>query len=536
MRVAHGNYETGVSIPSTHAREWGGQEAAIGKHHLGSRLLEACSDRGLTFAQRHRPAVHGESRLSLVLACDLGGSSFRAALVDANCFVHGFASETYARVSDDPEAWWAMMCRAVERLAADADLGRVEAIAISAFTRTQVVLDSSHRVLGRAMLWDDSDAEPFLPGFRAVMMGHPELSSINAFHPAARLFRLASEQPDVARAAAAVLEPKDFLNLRLTGVRAIDRIASARIIATGAAALRAFGYVDIIPRPLEPTAIVGTVRAGLPGALAGLEGRPVIAMAHDTWAAVIGLGALREGCAYNLSGTTEVLGVMARHPAATEGLLTIEWGGGLYQIGGPSQAGADTLAWLASLLGRGPAADLTTVLDGPRDPQPLLFLPYLQGERTPYWDPALRGAFIGFNRRHGPADCAHAVLEGVAFLNRLVLERAEAASGAPVSEIRFGGGGAANAVWCQTKADICERPVVVMDSAEAGLNGAAIIAFTALGRFADLAAGQASVRVRETFRPRPDLAPAYRRLYQLFREAEAAVAPVSRQLAAIGSR
>jgi xylulokinase len=74
-----------------------------------------------------------------------------------------------------------------------------------------------------------------------------------------------------------------------------------------------------------------------------------------------------------------------------------------------------------------------------------------------------------------------------------------------------------------------------VDSAETGLNGAAIVAFVALGRFADLAAGQALVRVREKFLPRPERVAFYRRLFDLFREAEAAVAPVSRQLAAIGT-
>ncbi len=469
----------------------------------------------------------------VVLACDLGGSGFRAALLDAEGHIHEIASESYARVSDDPAIWWEMFRRLVERLNANTDITAAEAIAISAFTRTQVVLDSSDRVLARAVPWHDGAAEPLLPELRAILTGHPELPAINAFHPSARLFRLARERPDVARAAASVLEPKDYLNLRLTGVRAIDRIASARLMATGAAALRALGYADVIPHALEPTDIVGHVRAGLPGALARLEGCPVIAMAHDSWASVIGLGALREGFAYNLSGTTEVLGVMARRAATAEGLLTIDWGGGLHQIGGPSQAGGDTLVWLASLLGHGSVADLTALLEGPRDKRPLLFLPYLQGERTPYWDPALRGAFIGLDRRHGPADCLHAVLEGVAFLNRLVLERAEAASAEAVSEIRFGGGGAASAVWCQIKADICERPVAVVKGAEAGLNGGAIVAFTALGRFADLAEGQASVRVREVFRPRPEFAPFYRRLYRLFRQAEVAVAPLSHQLAAI---
>src|SRR3546814_18916364 len=83
------------------------------------------------------------------------------------------------------------------------------------------------------------------------------------------------------------------------------------------------------------------------------------------------------------------------------------------------------------------AEAMNALLSAPRDPQAALFLPYLQGERVPYWDPGLRGAFVGLNRRHGPGDLAWAVLDGVAFLTRIVLARAEAALGGPVNAIRL---------------------------------------------------------------------------------------------------
>ena len=142
--------------------------------------------------------------------------------------------------------------------------------------------------------------------------------------------------------------------------------------------------------------------------------------------------------------------------------MTVDWGGGLYQVGGPSQAGGDTVGWVMDLLGRpgeiGPA--LAALLAEKRQGQPLLFLPYLQGERVPHWDPALRGAFIGLNRGHGPVDCAYAVLEGIGFPTGWCWSGRRRRPGCPVREIRFGGGGAANAVWCQIKADICELTVV----------------------------------------------------------------------------
>ncbi|MRT32765.1 carbohydrate kinase, partial [Xylella fastidiosa subsp. multiplex] len=77
-----------------------------------------------------------------------------------------------------------------------------------------------------------------------------------------------------------------------------------------------------------------------PGALTRLAGRAVVACANDTWAAVAGLGALRPGYAYNISGTTEVFGAVGAEPVQAQGLMTVDWGSGHHQIGGPGQNGA----------------------------------------------------------------------------------------------------------------------------------------------------------------------------------------------------
>ena len=118
-------------------------------------------------------------------------------------------------------------------------------------------------------------------------------------------------EPEVARAVAAVVEPKDFLALRLTGVCAIDPIGSARLIASWRM-LAAWGFRrGSCLRWCSRRRDRDLVQAGLPGALGRLVERPVVMMGNDTWASAVGLGALRDGYAYNLSGTTEVLGVLS---------------------------------------------------------------------------------------------------------------------------------------------------------------------------------------------------------------------------------
>lgn len=498
--------------------------------------------------------------MSHVLAVDLGGTRFRAALVDAAGNVaHACAIDSPACNAAHPgwdeidaDAWWHGLQTLADTLAAQAGAAfdAIEAIAICGVTRTQVFVDADGAAIRPAITWRDTRAAADVAGWLASMpASHPESSQINAFHPWARVAWLLKAEPRHAARVRVVLEPKDYLNFRLTGRAASDTVSMARLAA--AAARHAAGP-DLLtalgadpawtPPLLAPLDIVGPVQGQLPGALARLAGRPVLACSNDTWAAVAGLGALRPGYAYNISGTTEVFGAVGAEPVQAQGLMTVDWGNG-HQIGGPGQNGADTIAWLLPLLGRlgtqgmaGVADAMNALLAAPRDAQPALFLPYLQGERVPYWDPNLRGAFLGLNRRHGPGDLAWAVLEGVAFLNRIVLERAEAALGGPVQEIRFGGGAASSPQWCQVKADVCERAVVVGQADQPGVLGAAVAAWTALGRYDSFAAAQdALLRVARRYEPRPDRLPAYRQMYAQFRAAEAALAPVSHALAGIGT-
>jgi xylulokinase len=488
--------------------------------------------------------------MSIVLACDLGGTSFRAALIDdsgsvlAQSAIAGPAAADHAGCSEiDPDAWWLIFAEACADLAsrAPALFAAAEAVAICGVTRTQVFLGADDRPLRPAITWKDTRSDAVAARLRERLdPAHPESAAINAFHPLARLAWLAQEEPHIVAALACVLEPKDYLNLRLTGRRASDPVSLARLLAAatpeGAGLLGQAGLASaILPAMREPWEPVGPVLPDLPAPLDGLAGRPVFCASNDSWAAVVGLGAMREGYAYNISGTTEVLGVVGREPLQAQGLLTVDWRG-LFQLGGPSQNGADCLAWLLAVLGRddaGVGRGIEELLCEPRQPQPLLFLPYLQGERVPYWDPALRGAFLGLGRQHGPSDLAFAVLEGIACQNRVVLERAEAALGRPVQEIRFGGGAAANPLWSQLKADLCGRPVVVGAAKEPGLLGAAIIAFAGLGRFASLDTAQEAL-VREARRFLPDAArkPAYDALFTLYQHSEDALAPISHALVA----
>lgn len=460
-----------------------------------------------------------------VLAADLGGSSARLALVGRDGVLRTLHAAPHRLGTEaDPEDWWRFVVAGADALrqADPTGFAAVEAVAVTAFTRSLVLLDAEGRVLRPALLFTDTRAEAVLPALRASLPDHPEAAHINAFHPLARLAWLAETERGVIARAALAIEPKDEINRRLTGIAASDTVSSARLAASRGL-LGPLGLPPLLPPLRRPVEVMGRVRDGLPGALAALSGRPVLAMAHDTWAAVTGLGAMRAGLAYCISGTTEVLGLLHDAPAAAPGLLTVDWDG-LWQLGGPSQHGADALAWLAAL-------GVAVADPPPGDPLPVLFLPSLSGERVPHWDPALRGAFLGLARGHGAAEMARAVMQGVAFNNATVLSRAEAATGCTATELRLGGGGATPG-WARIRADVLGRPVVLAACAEPGLLGCAIAAFAAVeGR--PLAALQDELaRPAARILPDPARHAAARRLHALFRQAEAVVAPLSRALAA----
>jgi xylulokinase len=398
-------------------------------------------------------------------------------------------------------------------------------------TRTQVMVDAAGAPIRPAITWRDTRSGA-IAGELAAASG---VASIDAFHPAARLAFVARREPAVFARARYVLDPKDYLALWLTGVAASDAISLARLAELPASPVAEIkSGRKLLPPLLPPCSRIGAVKAGLPAPLTGLAGVPVVMVSHDTWAAVVGLGALRHGVAYNISGTSEVLGVFGPARAAAEGLMTVQWGEAMFQLGGPSQTGADALAWLQTLLGADVPRLVASALDAPPHPRPLLFLPFLQGERVPYWNADLRGAFVGLDRGHGPADLVRAVLEGVALANRDVLARAEQAIGVTAGEIRIGGGGGKNPAWCQIKADVCGRAVVVCEGDEPGLIGCAAAALTGLGAFGSLADAQDRMaKVRAVFAPDAALRARYDALFALYRQAVASNAALAAGLAAV---
>ena len=147
----------------------------------------------------------------------------------------------------------------------------------------------------------------------------------------------------------------------------------------------------------------------------------------------------------------------------------------------------------------------------------LFFLPFLAGERSPYWNDALRGGFYGLTLAHSRAQMMRAVLEGIAYSLRHLIEISEEL-GIPIHEIALSGGGAILPVWPQIIADVCQRPLHIYAGQETVTRP--LYAYCAIALDPALTFPDALLRTfdaqPQTTAPHDELAPVYDPVYQTY--------------------
>ncbi|MDX2170189.1 MAG: xylulokinase [Deltaproteobacteria bacterium] len=419
----------------------------------------------------------------MFLGLDLGTSALKAVLVDGAQRVVGQASAplTVQRPrplwsEQDPDTWWTAAEQAVGALRTEhaAALGAVRGIGLSGQMHGATLLDAAERVLRPCILWNDgrSGAE-----CAALEQRAPRLRALagNAAMPgftAPKLLWVAAHEPDVFRATAHVLLPKDWLRLRLTG-EAVSEMSDAAgtlwldvarrtwseelLAATGLSARH-------MPRLVEGSAASGTLRAEVAAAWGVPAGVVVAGGGGDNAAGAVGVGVVRPGDALLSLGTSGVIFVATDRftPAPDGGVHAFcharpaTW----HQMSVILSA-ASCLSWLSSVTGGAPEAELVREAEA-RGAEALarapLFLPYLSGERTPHNDPHASGAFAGLRHETTRADLTLAVLEGVAFAFADG-QQALTDSRTAIAQVSVIGGGAHSRFWGRLLAAALERPL-----------------------------------------------------------------------------
>jgi xylulokinase len=159
------------------------------------------------------------------------------------------------------------------------------------------------------------------------------------------------------------------------------------------------------------------------------------------------------------------------------------------------------------------------VLKSPPGAAGLIYLPYLLGERSPRWDHDARGALIGLSVSSGKGDISRAILEGVAFNLKIILDILEKGVSGGIDEVILIGGGAKGEVWLQILADVWQKPLAVpVFREEATSLGAAVCGGIGAGVFKDYQVIKGFNRIQKTIKPNPALAEKYRVLFSIFDE------------------
>jgi len=444
------------------------------------------------------------------LGLDIGTSSIKALLIDA-------AQRVVAEQSIDlnlsrphplwseqkPQDWAAGVERAVAgvRGQAPAVFARLAGIGLSGQMHGAVLLDRADKPLRPAILWNDGRSsaqcaalESALPDFRK-RAGNIAMPGFTA----PKLMWVAAHEPEVFKATARVLLPKDYVRLRLSGEHVSDMSDASGTLWLDIAGRRwdeqllaASGMtLAQMPRLVEGSAISGYLSAEVASAW-GLSGRkiPIAGGAGDNAASAIGVGATAPGQGFVSLGTSGVIfTVTDRYVSLPERTLHAfchalpgRWHGMSVML-----SAAASLAWIAGVLGRKDdigalAAEAEAFASSPENLAAApIFLPYLSGERTPHNDPAATGLFAGLRAEHSAAALAYAVMEGVAFS---FADGAEvlAQAGARPRNPMLVGGGARSGFWGQMIADLADVTIDLATGAEAGAAlGAARLAMLAAG-------------------------------------------------------
>lgn len=423
-----------------------------------------------------------------LIGIDVGTTAIKALLIDAAGrrladFTQPVAMARPApgMAEQDAEAWVEGVLAALASFAAAHDLSGLAGIGICSQVNTHVFVGAGGRALLPAITWQDTRSAPDAAALEAKVSAEQKLAwlgapiPIDASHALARLAHVGRVDPAAYAATCHVLLPKDYCLMRLTGAVVSDPISAVGLVGSD-------GYVapllELVPRaaellpPLSPFHhVAGRVRDGLPCA-----GTPVVTGTMDAWGGMFGIGVVEEGDAMYQSGTSEILGVISSNVDPTPGVIVFPSYDGIVLHAAPTQSGGAALAWLANVLGRTPA-ELSALAEGvpPSDAVPH-FLPHLQGERAPLWDPTSRGVFARIDARAGAGEMARSVMEGVALSARLAFEALQSSAGRTVTSANLGGGGARSDLWCQIRADALGFPLRRTAISDSAALGAAILA------------------------------------------------------------
>jgi sugar (pentulose or hexulose) kinase len=493
----------------------------------------------------------------LLLTADIGTSGCKAAVYSRNLELiataqHGYRTHYAAgsRAEQNPRDWWDAFRACVGDLVSDdsVESRAIVGVGIDGMSSTMCALDSAGNEVGPALIWLDRRAAE---EGRSLKDAHAERwKHINGNRPDAsglgpKLMWLAGNQPDLYERIDSVVLPNGYVGYRLTGRLSMDRSQGG---LTGLFDLNRGDWSEeligvcgleasIFPEVFESTAVIGGVSEDAARETGIAAGTPVIAGMMDNVAAGLGAGVRTPGQLYVGAGTATNAGACVAHPTEQDRLLQYHHGlpDRVLLMGGVDYGGAG-VRWFSELLALAPEELDRIVTTGSTPEEPMLFLPYMIGQRAPLWNDHSRGVLAGISPVSTREDVLRALMEGNAFGTRLTLELVqEAISGADEkgfgkSELRMTGGCTQSRAWTQIFADILGREVAIPGEKDVSTMGCAIAVLIGLGIDSE-AEVTARIPISARYEPDPERAAYYDELYRAYLRLYESIQPTYEALA-----
>lgn len=460
--------------------------------------------------------------MTYVLTADGGTESLRARVYDLQGSCLGSYAVPYettfsagARAEQNPADWWANFVTASRGAIAEAgvDAAAIEAIAYATTCCSVVALDSNGDALRPALIWmdvrasDEADAV-LATGDPALALNGSGQGPVSAEWMIPKALWLKRNEPETFERAHRICEYQDYLTYKLTGewAASLDNVGLRwhyRNDAGGWATslVEALGIGELVekwpPRVAAPGEVIGQLTSRAAAELGLSTSVKVVQGGADALIGMIGLGVAKPGQLALITGSSHLqFGVTEQaihEPGVWGAYADIVYPGRWIVEGGQTSTGS-IINWLGRFTGaaldfdelNARAAALEPGCDG------LIVQDHFQGNRTPYTDPHSRGAIIGLTLAHEKHHVFRAIMEGIGFGTRAILD-SFARAGYSSDAITVGGGATASPLWLQIHADTAALPVQVPKAADAPSVGSAVLAAHGAGHFSSIDDGIAAM-------------------------------------------
>jgi xylulokinase len=492
--------------------------------------------------------------MAFFMGIDAGTSGIKAVIMDDKGVIHGSGYSECNLITprpgwaeQDPKDWW-RACKEAVRKAADATgLGKqIAGIGFSGQMQGSACMDKNFEPTGNCLLWLDQRSTAEVAEINKIESVNEYLNvtanrCLNSFW-APKLLWVKKHRPEEFDRTCKVVFTKDYLCYKLTGEIATD-VSDASLSFLMDVPKRRWADSQFeklgIPRSfapdrlLESIEVVGKVRTDVAEELGIAAGIPVVAGGGDQPAGGVGTGIIKSGIIGVTIGTSGVVFGCLDEPFVDKedrAMYSMAHSvPGKYAFLGLVLTAGGSYKWLRDNIFAEKKAELAAAGRDVYDymsgfaqksavgSEGLVFLPYLNGDKTPHSDENARGVFFGLSYRHGPGDICRSVMEGVTYSLRDILEIIRE-FGQDVTEVRANGGGAKSPLWLQIQADIFNARVMTMNIEEGTATGASIMAAVGAGHFASVEeACGVLLKVTGVTEPIPANVAVYEEYYQTYR-------------------